>query len=187
MTEGRAAWDERHGNSPPGAPEPFVIEMLAMLPQRRGIALDVAAGRGRHSIVLARARFLVVAIDYSQNAMRTLASVAHAERLPIYPVVADLSDFPLKHQCYDAIVDVNFLDRALIPDLRLALKPGGALIFDAYTRRQSHTRSPQFMLAEGELRELLAGMEIVRYREGAVPGHDGNLEYRASALALRTH
>jgi hypothetical protein len=83
-------------------------------------------------------------------------------------------------------VDVNFLDRALIRNLRLALKPGGALIFDAYTKRQGHTRSPQFMLGEGELRELLAGMEIVRYREGAVPGHDGSLEYRASALALRT-
>ena len=46
-----ADWDERHRGKPAGDAEPFLATMLARIP--RGVALDVAAGRGRNSLALA--------------------------------------------------------------------------------------------------------------------------------------
>jgi 2-polyprenyl-3-methyl-5-hydroxy-6-metoxy-1,4-benzoquinol methylase len=68
----RSKWNETHRGKPAGDPEPFVVKMLPLL-ARGGLALDVAAGRGRNAIALARAGMRVVAADFSELAMRTLA------------------------------------------------------------------------------------------------------------------
>jgi tellurite methyltransferase len=193
----RNAWDARHRtNAAPGAPESSVTEMLELLP--RGLALDIAAGSGRHSLLLARAGFKVVAIDYAEAGLRALQTIARAESLPIWPLAADLSTFPLPRNRFDAILNVNFLDRALVPRLIGALRPGGALLFDTFLIDQAatgHPRNPDFMLKHYELREILAAemhpeqmhfeMDLVRYREGIVAYPDGKRAWRATALAIR--
>src|ERR1700694_759083 len=73
----RTKWNATHRGKPAGDPEPFVIEMLRLLP-REGLALDVAAGRGRNALALARAAMRVIAADFSETAMRLLAEVARA-------------------------------------------------------------------------------------------------------------
>ncbi|MGD0120231.1 MAG: class I SAM-dependent methyltransferase, partial [Candidatus Binatus sp.] len=70
----RAEWDDRHRGEPAGEAEPFLAAMLARIP--RGVALDVAAGRGRNALPLARAGMAVVAVDFSGEAMRILAASA---------------------------------------------------------------------------------------------------------------
>jgi tellurite methyltransferase len=186
--EKRSYWETRHGTgAAPGAPEPSVIEWLALLP-RGGLTLDVAAGTGRHSLALARAGFKVVAIDYAEAALRTLQSIARAEKLLVWPVAADLSDFPLPRARFDAILNLNFLDRALVPRLIEGLRPGGALLLDTFLIDQAatgHPRNPEFMLQHYELREMLSAMDLVRYREGIVAYPDGKSAWRASALAIR--
>jgi tellurite methyltransferase len=182
----RALWQERHRQQRVGAPEPFVTEMLPLLP--RGLALDVAAGTGRHSIALARAGFTVHAVDFSLPAMLKLHDAAAAQRLPIRPVVAELETFALPQLRYDAIVNVSFLDRKLTAALKAALKIGGALLFDTFLIDQAeigHPRNPDFLLGHYELRALLEGLEIVRYREGLTVYPDGQRAWRAGALAIR--
>lgn len=68
-----AGWDERHRGQPVGEPEPFLVEMMAHIPC--GIALDVAAGRGRNTLAIARAGIRVVAVDFSAPAMQDRKSV----------------------------------------------------------------------------------------------------------------
>jgi tellurite methyltransferase len=153
-----------------------------------GVALDVAAGRGRHAIALVLAGVRVVAVDFSIEAMRGLAATARAERLMLWPVVANLDSFRLKEESFDAIVNVNFLDRALFPDFRRALKPGGILIADTFLIDQAaigHPRDPRFLLARGELRALAGGLEIEEYREGRVTYPNGTSAFRASVVARR--
>ncbi|HEY2525081.1 MAG TPA: methyltransferase domain-containing protein [Candidatus Binataceae bacterium] len=183
----RREWEERQRTSAgPRAPEPSVVEMLDLLP--RGFALDVAAGTGRHSLMLARAGFNVVSIDYAEPALRTLQSIARAERLPVWPFAADLSAFQLPRARFDAILNLNFLDRALVPRLIDALRPGGALLFDTFLIDQAatgHPRNPDFMLRHYELRDMLNAMDLVRYREGIVAYPDGKSAWRAAALAIR--
>lgn len=183
---GHAEWDERHRCKPAGEPEPFLVAMLARIP--RGVVLDVAAGRGRNALALARVGNSVVAVDYSVEAMSLLASYAQAERLAIWPVVANLDSFHLKDESFDAIVNINFLDRALFPNFTRALRPGGVLVAETFLVDQAaigHPRDPRFLLAHGELRALAAGLEVEEYREGMVTYPNGEHAYRASMLARR--
>ncbi len=185
--EKRRDWERRQrASAGPRAPEPSAVEWLDLLP--RGLALDVAAGTGRHSLLLGGAGFKVVAIDYAKPALRTLQSIVRAEQLPIWPLVADHSNFPLPQNRFDTILNFNFLDRTLVPRLIDALRPGGALLFDTFLIDQAatgHPRNPDFMLQHYELRELLREMDIVRYREGLVVYPNGQSAWRAGALAIR--
>jgi tellurite methyltransferase len=183
---GHADWDERHRGKPAGEAEPFLAEMLARIP--RGVALDIAAGRGRNALPLARAGNSVVAVDYSAEAMRLLAVTARTAQLPVWPIVANLDRFPLKDHSLDAIVNVNFLDRALFPKFERALRPGGVLIADTFLIDQAaigHPRDPRFLLAHGELRALAGGLDIEEYREGSITYPNGDHAFRASMVARR--
>ncbi len=178
--------DQRHRGKPAGDAEPFLVAMLARIP--RGVVLDAAAGRGRNSLALAHAGLRVLAVDYSAEAMRMLAATARADRLAIWPVVANLDTFQLKDESFDAIVNINFLDRALFPKFERALRPGGVLIADTFLIDQAalgHPRDPRFLLGHGELRVLAGGLEIEEYREGLVTYSNGERAFRASMLARR--
>ncbi|HXN85066.1 MAG TPA: class I SAM-dependent methyltransferase [Candidatus Binataceae bacterium] len=183
----RAKWDDAHRGKPPGDAEPFVIEMLPML-ARGGLVLDVAAGRGRNSIALAKAGMRVIAADYSPTAMHGLADAAHEQHLPIWPVIADFDKFAFRENNFDAIVNVNFLDRALFSHFARALKIGGLLLAETFLIDQAevgHPKNPDFLLKHHELRELMTGLGLLRYREGLVSYPDGSRAWRASAVARR--
>ena len=183
---GHAEWDERHRGKAAGEAEPFLAEMLARIP--RGVVLDIAAGRGRNALPLARAGNSVVAVDYSVEAMRLLAATAREARLAIWPIVANLDSFHLKDESFDAIVNINFLDRALFPNFVRALRPGGVLIADTFLVDQAaigRPRDPRFLLAHGELRTLAGGLEVEEYREGAVTYPNGERAFRGSMVARR--
>jgi len=183
---GHAEWDERHRGKTAGEAEPFLVEMLARIP--RGVVLDVAAGRGRNALALARAGHSVVAVDYSTEGMRLLAATAREARLAIWPIVANLDSFHLKDESFDAIVNINFLDRALFPNFVRALRPGGVLIADTFLVDQAaigHPRDPRFLLAHSELRTLASGLDIEEYREGPVTYPNGERAFRASMVARR--
>ncbi len=185
MTE-RKKWDDKHRDQPIPAPEPFLVEMIPRIP--RGLALDIAAGRGRHALAIARAGIRVIAVDFSAVAMSTLAAAARAERLPVWPVVANLDNFYLRAESFDAIVNLTFLDRALFPNFVRALRPGGILIADTFLIDQAasgHPRNPDFMLNHGELKSLVGGLQIEEYREGRVTYPNGTQAYRASIAARR--
>jgi tellurite methyltransferase len=178
--------EQHHRGEAAGEAEPFLVAMLARI--LRGVVLDVAAGRGRNSLALARVGMRVVAVDFSAEAMQLLATTARASRLAIWPVVANLDSFHLKDESLDAIVNINFLDRALFPQFERAIRPGGVLIADTFLVDQAaigHPRDPRFLLAHGELRTLANGLEVEEYREGLVPYPNGERAYRASMLAWR--
>ena len=120
--------------------------------------------------------------------MRILAAAARTARLAIWPVVANLDSFHLKDESFDAIVNINFLDRALFPKFARALRPGGILIADTFLVDQAaigHPRDPRFLLGHGELRALAGGLEIEEYREGLTAYPSGERAFRASMVARR--
>jgi tellurite methyltransferase len=188
--ERRAKWEERHGEGMPGDPEPSVAEMMHLLPRAK--ALDIAAGTGRNSIALARAGFRVIAADFSRPGLRTIAEIARRENLAITPMLVDLEEgFPFRSNSFDSIVNVSYLDRDLLPVLKAALRPGGALLFDTYLIDEAdeaghgHLRNLSFTLNHYELRALLSDLELIRYREGLVVYPNGKRAWRAMALARR--
>lgn len=153
-----------------------------------GLVLDVAAGRGRNAIPIARAGFRVVAADYSETGVRATADAAKGERLSVYPLIADFDAFAFRTGAFDGIINVNFLDRAVFAEFERALKPGGSLIVDTFLIDQmdiGHPKEPHFLLQHYELRELVARLELLRYREGLVVYPDGSRAWRAGAVARR--
>jgi tellurite methyltransferase len=183
----RDAWYEKHRGKPVGEPEPFLLEMIPRIPHD-GIALDIAAGRGRNALAMARAGIRVVAVDFSEPAMHVLGFAAGSEHLVVWPVVANLDSFRLKNESLDAIVNINFLDRALFPEFSRALRPGGVLIADTFTNEQAslgHPKDPRFLLGHGELKKLLGSLEIEHCREGLVSYSDGAKAFRASIVARK--
>lgn len=184
----RKIWEERfRAGIAVGSPEPSVLEMMPLL--SGGLALDVAAGMGRNAIALARAGIPVVAADFSAIAMRAVRETAIAEGLPITPVVADLeTTFPFHQRSFATILNVSFLSRDLIPRLIDSLRADGVLLFDTFLIDQAasgHPRDPRFLLQHYELRALLDGMELLRYREGLTVYPDGKQAWRAVAFARR--
>ena len=89
---------------------------------------------GRNAIAMARAGMRVVAADFSRSRRCARSRKSRAQRSsPIWPVVADLEEaFPFRPDSFDAIINVSFLDRALLPRLRRRAATGGVLLFDTF-------------------------------------------------------
>jgi SAM-dependent methyltransferase len=183
----RATWEQRHCGAKTGEAEPSINEFLPLLP--RGRALDIAAGTGRNSIALARAGIHVFAVDWSRNALNSLALIAASQELVIEPIIANLEEsLPFRPESFDVVLNVNFLERALFRPLKLVLRLGGMLLFDTFLIDQAacgHPSNPRFLLGHYELRDLLTDMELIRYREGTVDYSSGKQAWRAIALARR--
>jgi tellurite methyltransferase len=157
-------------------PSPFIARWVPRvgrtLPGRRR-ALDVAAGRGRHSLVMAAAGFHVTGIDIQLDALRRARASAHLASLELALVCADLTTFPLPRDRYDLVVVTRYLDRALFPALRETLVPGGVLLYETFTEAQVRygrgPRSPEHLLEPGELRMLTGGMDVLFEEELTEP------------------
>jgi tellurite methyltransferase len=176
LRTGLASWTgpREYGPEKPVAagPSRWLLENADLLrPQSR--ALDVACGRGRHALLLAAAGFPVRAVDHDARALKGLRCVA--ARLG-YPMAADRVDLEapavdLGGSAYDLILVVHYLHRPLFPALVRALAPGGVLLYETFTREQArrgHPRNPLFLLDPGELRRLVAPLEVLREREGEI-------------------
>lgn len=183
----RATWETRYaGRTATGAPSALLTDHRAALPTG-GRALDVACGDGRHALWMARQGFVVEAIDIALAALQRLAAVAHAERLPVQVIQADLEHFALPTDRYALVVNVRYLQRSLLPALRRAVRPGGMIAFETFLRDQArlgHPRNPDFLLEPGELRAAFAGWTVRVDEEGRFETPAGPA-YLARLLAAR--
>jgi SAM-dependent methyltransferase len=166
----RARWDARHrekAGQAPGSPSAWVMEQAGQF-ARGALVMDLAAGRGRHALALARAGSVVVPVDWSLQAMAD----GRWSMAGIHPVVADMRALPFRDRTFDGIVIVNFLDRALFPTLHRLLRPLGRLIIETFTAEQlvlpHGPRSREFLLEPGELPRLVGPLRVAAAHEGLV-------------------
>jgi SAM-dependent methyltransferase len=192
----REKWDARYRERGPESrvPSPFLTSLADTLP-RRGRALDVAGGAGRHALWLAAHGLDVTLVDISQAGLEIARADAAAAGQTLTLVRADLERDPLPPGPFDVVVSCYFLRRELFPAFPGVLAPGGLLVFVQPTMAnlQRHARPPApFLLEDGELPRLLRGLEIIRYDEGwfgeagEKPGQDPHeARHEARLLARR--
>jgi len=173
--------NDRHDSLVPAA---WLVAHRARLPAS-GHALDVACGRGRHALWLARHGFETTAIDRDPQAVAALNARARAEGLTLSATAMDIESgvAALGEAVYDVVVAVHYLHRPLFPALLAALRPGGVLVYETFTRAQAargRPTNPAFLLEAGELRRLVAGLDILDEREGDFEGR-----MVASVVAMR--
>jgi len=176
LAHGMAGWDGPREHEPAvmAGPSPWLLECGDLVP-RRGRALDVACGRGRHALLLASTGLDVTAVDRDEQALALLQQQADRLGLPVHTRVVDLeSGSPtLGDDGYDLVVVTRYLHRALMPQLLLSLAPGGILIYETFLERQAehgHPKNPAFLLKPGELLELVQPLHVLRQFEGEVNG-----------------
>lgn len=187
MPSSQSEWDAKHSlaaNDAAEAPTGILTELWPLLPA--GAALDLACGRGRNALYLAEHGRHVTAVDWSGAALDILEERAKALKIPVRRLQridegkqmtragidllqADLETVTLPLNRYSLILCVRYLQRSLFPQICRALRPGGMVLFETYTKAQlgfsGGPRDPAHLLNTGELREAFPELEVVFYRE----------------------
>lgn len=149
-------------------PSPWV-RRFAPLIRPNGRVLDLAAGKGRHTIFLRQLGYAVVAAD------RDVAALTLLPADPAISIVAiDLeagAPWALGGG-YDGIVVTNYLHRPLFAAVRDALAPGGILIYETFAlgnERFGKPSNPAFLLRHGELLEEFGqSLTVIAFEQGVV-------------------
>jgi tellurite methyltransferase len=152
----------------------FVLSEYAHLLPQQGEALELAAGLGGNALYLAQRGLNSTAWDISTVAMDKLASRAADEGVSLSCEVRDVIAQPPAAQSYDVIVVSRFLERDLCPDLSDALRPGGLLFYQTFTREKDDPTigpiNPAYLLERNELLRLFPSLTVRIYREEGLRG-----------------
>lgn len=139
----RAYW-ERHAArydrslGPLGRPLPRMLELVGEAVTGSGRVLELAAGTGLVTPVLAGAAREVVSTDYASAMVERLEALVRERRLGnVHCQQADIYALPFEDGSFDAVVAANVLH--LVPDLdaalaamRRVLRPGGRLVVPTF-------------------------------------------------------
>ncbi len=148
------------------------VQRWAHLVCEGGTVLDLACGHGRHMKFFAQRGHRVTGVDRSPEAVAAIAPLGEA-------IQADIENgpWPLMQagqvRTFDAVIITNYLWRALFPVIAQSLAPGGVLIYETFASGNETVGKPSrpdFLLQPGELLRSFAGLHIVAYENGYLPG-----------------
>src|SRR5690606_29777598 len=138
--------------------------------------LDLAAGRGRHALLLATSGFDVTAVDRDAEALASLSATAAHMGVTLTTEVRDLeaeSEVDLGAARFDLVLVFHCLHRPLFPAIVRSVAPGGLLFYETFLVGQAQRgrpTNPAFLLEPGELPARVAPLVVLRQREGDVDG-----------------
>ena len=171
-------WNRRYQSSEansetPPKPCSLLVSQSHLLPQS-GIALDLACGLGGNAIFLANKGWNVEALDISEVALGKLSGIAESLYLSINTKLTDIEKHDLPRNYFDCIVVSYFLERELCNAIQAALKPGGLLFYQTFSKDRISNSGPssdRFLLDYNELLRLFPEL-LVRYYQDF--GHCGD-------------
>lgn len=183
-------WNERYAQKEYAygrQPNQFLNENIGKLPQN-GKILFPAEGEGRNAVFIAINGFEVVAFDTSAEGKKKADELAETFATTIDYKVGALSDLDFKANSFDAMVLIyahfpKNSRREIHQQLERLLKPGGILIFEAFSKEQVHyfsggPKDTEMLFSEVEVKDEFQNLEfdflkteIIKLNEG--PFHQG--------------
>ena len=160
-------------------PSPFLEQIAHLLPVD-GRALDLACGAGRNAMYLAHRGLKVDAVDISRVALERAR--VDAGELPIRWLGRDLDDGFEATVDYDVIVNIRYVNLALVSTLTDSLRPGGVLVIEQHLASAADVigpKNPAYRVEKGELSRVASGMIVEHIDERLFNDPDG----RRAALA----
>jgi SAM-dependent methyltransferase len=141
-----------------------------------GKVLDLACGGGRHARWMAGLGHQVLAVDrdatvlagMTAEGVNTLQFDLEADDATDHP------DWPLKPAVWDGVIVTHYLHRPLMPALLRSLAAGGVLIYETFAAGNGQfgkPSNPDFLLAPGELLDLVAGdpgLRVIAFEDGYI-------------------
>lgn len=147
------------------APGDWVQRHMHLIP-KGGAVLDLAAGRGRHSRLLADAGYTVTAAD------RDISGLADLGGVRTIAIDLEAEDWPFAEAEFAGIVVTNYLHRPLFRHLIDALADGGVLIYQTFAAgNEAYGRptNPDFLLRPGELLDAFTpALTVIAYQHGII-------------------
>lgn len=169
-------WDQRYSSESYAygtAPNDFLVQQVSQLP--KGKVLCLGEGEGRNAVWLAEQGFDVTAIDASGVGLKKARQLAEARHVEITTIHADLEDYRIEENSWDAIVSIFC---HLPPQLRTSmhhavvtgLRHGGVYLLEAYTPEQLEygtggPPSAELMMDLDTLEKELQGLEFLYKNE----------------------
>lgn len=148
-----------------------------------GQVLDLACGRGRNGLYLLQHGIPVVFADLAPDALQ---HIRNCLQRPTYREHADLATLwqvdleqpatrILQPSSHGAILVFRYLHRALLPQIKAAVRPGGLVMYETFTVHQAalgRPKNPEFLLNPGELLDYFNDWQIIHAFEGMVDSTD---------------
>jgi SAM-dependent methyltransferase len=166
-----------------------------------GKALDVGMGEGRNTLILARQGWDATGFDIADVAMDSARVRAEREDLKITTVFSSREDFDFGVEVWDLIAVIYndiicggccAYDLEFIATLKRALKPGGRIVYEWFTREGLLEVQPavkdqdSWGCRENTIRDAFlnaGGFEIVHYsEEPGIPDWDPSLRFEPVKL-----
>ena len=135
-------WDERYGAEEYAygtSPNGFLEENYKHLPP--GKVLSLAEGEGRNAVFLAKQGYAVTAVDASVVGLKKAEKLAAENGVTVELVQADLADYELGENMWDAVVSIfcplpSAIRKRLYKKVEAGLKRNGVFLLEAYTPEQ---------------------------------------------------
>ena len=185
----RDRWNQRYRH---GAykernwPSSYLVDML---PACGGLtALDLACGRGRNSLYLAKSGYETVGLDISDVAIDEARTLATEQQQPASFQRVDLEEGLALEQTFDLIIMFRYVDLDLVATLPDYLNAGGTMIIEEHLRvtddmpQVTGPTNPNFRVQRGSLRKKLPTLRVRHSYEGLVTEPNGE----SAALARIT-
>ncbi|MCV7226565.1 class I SAM-dependent methyltransferase [Mycolicibacterium komossense] len=185
-SEDRDRWDAKYAATETAGLRdialPAVFAPYAELFPAAGLALEVACGRGRAAIWLARRGLVVLGLDISPVAVAQAGELARAAGMGARCRfdVADLDDGLPAGPAVDVVLCHKYRHSGLDRQLLARLKPGGLLAISALSEVGAGPGS--FRIPRGELQQAFGALDVIAEGEadglgwlvGLLPAPDGN-------------
>lgn len=176
MDSPSAMWEQRFSGETyfyGTEPNEFLRVSLPTLP--KGAAMCLAEGEGRNAVFLAESGYQVSSVDLTQAGVDKTMRLAEERSVKVSAVVGDLAGFDLGRERWDLVVSIF---AHVPPDVRRSLhrrvvdslKPGGALLLEAYTpdqvgRGTGGPQDSQLTMTLDSLRVELVPLEFIHAEE----------------------
>jgi SAM-dependent methyltransferase len=184
MIEDKKKWNDKHSQN---SEQDTASSLLKNYIEHAhvGHALDIACGKGANTLFLHEKGFEIDAVDISDVALKQMIKTPM-----ITPIEADLDKYHIAPNKYDLIVNVNFLNRRLLTQIKDGLKPGGLLIFETFMLAHGDFRPPtmnlEYLLRKNELLHAFIGLDVIYYEEKIVTNEKEERVKIASLVAKKS-
>ena len=169
-------------------PSLWIVNELESLIMNNNVVnfLDLACGKGRHSIYLASRNMQVVSIDIKFDDLKTFSNYNNVKT-----ICFDLENeykWPLKKQ-FDVVLVINYLYRKNFTKILQLVKPNGYLIYETFAfgnEKYGSPKNPKFLPEKEELKKFINKKEfkIIKYYHGLVTKPVHSIKQRCVAKKL---
>ena len=141
----------------------WVKYCLEKIPYKQGYVLDLACGKGRHSLFLSNLGFNVLSVDINYNSLNCFNG-----KLIIKKVIdiENINNWPLEGGKFNIVLVTNFLNRKIFSEIINSVNKGGYLIYETFSQGQEKIGKPtsaNYILKPRELINLTTKMQLIDY------------------------